>query len=457
MSLVLRADNRSLIKEGKSSFLADNYAAGVTSLVLKNGNGFSPNIGDSTTQFDITNTTGTTYRYTWDGTGTTPGTLQNLISVGGSIIVAAQNFTAANNGTFTITAVAATYFEVTNAAGVVESNKTIGTGSIKIYLYALLGNFGSETTEVVTISALTTNTLTVSTTLFAHAESTKVTIIPYNQIRFYHTTTATYATTDPITGYINIQPDSNFSVYSDTNNSTGFGWFVFYNSTSGKTSANCNAIPYAGFDDNSAKKILDSFFSLLNNKEQKAITNEEAFYWLNEGLTITQNALNIVNQEYTVAEPYTLSVTVALGAEYDWPSYFSSISSVSDLDGKNLDHIDIHDIKKNNANSGNSIMYYLRGRKIGFSPVPTVAATYYLYYRTLPTKVTSLYDSIYMPNNNFYLLINFMLYKAGLKLGRADAANQYKLFSDGLDVMRVTSNKQNDDAEEFEIEHRANI
>lgn len=456
MSLVLKAENRNLTKEGKSSFLANNYAAGVTSLVLKNGSGFSPGIGDSTTQFDITNPAGTTFRYTWDGTGTTPGTLQSLISVGGSIVVNAQNFTAANNGTFTITAVAATYFEVTNAAGAVESNKTIGTGSIKIYSYILLGNFGSETSEVVQVTALTTNTLTVSTTLFAHAESTKATIIPYNQVRFYHTTTATYATSDPITGYINIQPDSYFSTTTDTVNSTGFGWFVFYNSTTYKTSANCNAIPYAGFEDNSVKKIFDSFFALLNNKEQKAINNEEAFYWLNEGLTIAQNALNVVNQEYTVADPYTLSVTSGT-AEYAWPSYFSSISSVSDSDGETIGHVDIHDIKKNNADSGNSILYYLKGRKIGFSPVPTDAATYYLYYRTLPTKLTSLYDNVYMPNNNFYLLINFMLYKAGLKLGRADAASQYKLFSDGLDVMRVTSNKQNDDAEEFEIEHRANI
>ena len=457
MSLVLKAENRNLIKEGKSSFLANNYAAGVTSLVLKNGSGFSTDIGDSTTQFDITNPTGTTFRYTWDSTGTNPGTLQNLISVGGSIVVNAQNFTAANNGTFTITAVAATYFEVTNAAGVAENNKTIGTGSIRIYTYALLGDFGSETAEIVQISVLATNTLTVSTTLFAHAESTKITIIPYNQVKFYYTATATYATTSAVTGYINIQPDSYFSIASDTTNSTGFGWFVFYNSTTCKTSTNSNAIPYADFDDNSVKKILDSFFSLLNNKEQKAINNKEAFYWLNEGLTITQNALNIINQEYTVADPYTLSVTAALGAEYDWPTSFSSISSVTNTDGETIGHVDIHDIKKNNANSGNTILYYLRGRKIGFSPVPTAAATYYLYYRTLPTKLTSLYDSVYMPNNNFYLLINFMLYKAGLKLGRADAASQYKLFSDGLDVMRVTSIKQNDDAEEFEIEPRANI
>jgi hypothetical protein len=88
-------------------------------------------LGDSTTRFDITNTAGNTYRYTYDATGTDPN-VDHHIKVGSIVVIAAQNFTAANNGTFTVTAVAAAYFEVTNASGVVEANKTIGTGSIVV-------------------------------------------------------------------------------------------------------------------------------------------------------------------------------------------------------------------------------------------------------------------------------------------------------------------------------------
>ncbi len=88
-------------------------------------------LGDSTTQFDITNPSGTTYRYTWDTTGTDPD-IDGHVYVGDTLIINAQNFTAANNGTFAITGVAATYFDITNASGVAENNKTIGTGSIII-------------------------------------------------------------------------------------------------------------------------------------------------------------------------------------------------------------------------------------------------------------------------------------------------------------------------------------
>lgn len=86
----------------------------------------------STTQFDITNPVGTTTRYTWDGTGTDPlingGTVP--VAIGQTVQIQAQNFNAANNGTFTVTGVGTNYFEVTNASVVAETNKTVGTGYI---------------------------------------------------------------------------------------------------------------------------------------------------------------------------------------------------------------------------------------------------------------------------------------------------------------------------------------
>lgn len=88
-------------------------------------------LGTSTSQFDITNPSGSTFRYTWDTNGTDPN-IDHHLRVGSSVVVNAQNFSAGNKGTFTVTGVAANYFEVTNASGVVEGNKTIGTGSITV-------------------------------------------------------------------------------------------------------------------------------------------------------------------------------------------------------------------------------------------------------------------------------------------------------------------------------------
>lgn len=87
-------------------------------------------LGGSTTRFDITNPAGTTFRYTFDGTGTDPNFSAANNPVGSSIEFAAQNFTAANNGLFLVTGSGVNYVEVTNASGVAENDKTIGTGYV---------------------------------------------------------------------------------------------------------------------------------------------------------------------------------------------------------------------------------------------------------------------------------------------------------------------------------------
>ncbi len=88
-------------------------------------------LGSSTTQFDITNPSGTTFRYTWDTNGTDPN-IDHHMRVGSTVVINAQNFNSVNKGTFTVTGVSANYFEVTNASGTAETNKTIGTGSITV-------------------------------------------------------------------------------------------------------------------------------------------------------------------------------------------------------------------------------------------------------------------------------------------------------------------------------------
>ncbi len=91
----------------------------------------SADLGSSTTQFDVTNPAGDTHRYTFDGTGTDPAITTN-INAGDIVHITGSNLTAANRGSFTVNAVDTDYFEVTNASGVVESNKTLGTGVLRV-------------------------------------------------------------------------------------------------------------------------------------------------------------------------------------------------------------------------------------------------------------------------------------------------------------------------------------
>lgn len=88
--------------------------------------------GDSTSQFDITNPSGTTFRYTWDGTGTNPGINATTFPTGSLVWIGDTNFATANEGAFTITGSGTNYFEVTNASGVVESDKLLDTNQLSI-------------------------------------------------------------------------------------------------------------------------------------------------------------------------------------------------------------------------------------------------------------------------------------------------------------------------------------
>ncbi len=115
-----------------NKFITQDYNASATGLPVVNVyDTASTEIGDSTTQFDITNPAGTTFRYTFDGTGTDPNISLANNPIGSLMNFQAQNFTAANNGVFIVTGAGTNYVEVTNASGVAESNKTIGTGYIQ--------------------------------------------------------------------------------------------------------------------------------------------------------------------------------------------------------------------------------------------------------------------------------------------------------------------------------------
>lgn len=97
-------------------------------------------IGDSTSQFDVTNPGGNTFRYTWDTTGTNPGISTTTFPIGASVVISGTNLNAGNRGSFTVTGSGTNYFEVTNAGGVAENNKTIGSG----YISVLGGTFGLD-------------------------------------------------------------------------------------------------------------------------------------------------------------------------------------------------------------------------------------------------------------------------------------------------------------------------
>jgi len=91
--------------------------------------------GDSTTRIDITNTGGSTWRYTWDGTGTNPNINTTNFPVGASVYIAGYFMNPANKGVYLITGSGTNYFEVTNASGTSDLDQLLG-GANTLGVYA---------------------------------------------------------------------------------------------------------------------------------------------------------------------------------------------------------------------------------------------------------------------------------------------------------------------------------
>ena len=89
------------------------------------------------------------------------------------------------------------------------------------------------------------------------------------------------------------------------------------------------------------------------------------------------------------------------------------------------------------------LKYYLRSNYIGFTPTPTDYITCYLYYQTNSPTLASYLDYVDLPNNNFYCLLDYMLYRAAPIIG-GNAANYLQAFNNGLNNLVVTSHKQGD-------------
>jgi len=124
--------------------------------------------------------------------------------------------------------------------------------------YALLGNFGEATAEIVRIHASTApsgTTITLNAnTAYDHAVDTPLTIIEYNQIEYSRA--ATSGGTKSVLATQSIQPTRLESNYTDLTNTTGFGTVRFKNSTSTTYSEYSDEVNYTGLTYQSVNYIV---------------------------------------------------------------------------------------------------------------------------------------------------------------------------------------------------------
>ena len=281
------------------------------------------------------------------------------------------------------------------------------------------------------------------------------------------------------TQFVNVAADQFYTIFKDNVLTTGFGYFRWWNPREHIGTVVKSPVPYLGFPANSAKSIIDDFFSTLNSKELKLITRDDAFRWLSEGYSVALNELNLVNKEYGGLTPFAIT-TVAGQTEYALPANTSRIMRVWNIDADiAIPYIEYSSIKLLQQSNTSNLFYDIRGVKdletpdaslptrqgsddaaemwLGLSAEPSSVFNFQVQYLPKAVPIRKNYDALFLPNNNFYCLKDFMMFRASPKLGRGDGTSYYGLFNDEINKMKMNAIKQDNKPDSWGISPTANV
>ena len=169
---------------------------------------------------------------------------------------------------------AKTYLDADSASGV-TSLAANGT-DFSIGQYIVLGNPGSEKTEIVQIHASTpptAATITLATaTVFPHNRGDVVRFIPYNQIS---AEMATNGVTFSVVSTFNIRADASESYLQCANDLSTYSYrFRFLNSTTGLYGQYSPIVTGAGYADNTVYSVVNRALSQLGENIGDLITKQ---------------------------------------------------------------------------------------------------------------------------------------------------------------------------------------
>jgi hypothetical protein len=375
-----------------------------------------------------------------------------------------------------ITSAKYTYLKTNYSSGVTSISVLNATDTqFDNNVFLLLSNFGAEDAEIVQISSLDYNAGEIqltAPTLFSHSESTRVTVMPYDEIRFYWTSVPTFdiGTATPLTGYINIQPSDWYTTYDDIVNFTGYGWYFYRNSYINTTnpplglSQVSSAIPYVGFESNQTADIVRDFFSMLSNKELKLVTRDDALTWASEAYSRMRNKLNLTNIEYTASEVMALPI-IAGQTEYNLPDDFDHlISFIQGVNptipgswGGNKKDIDFIPLTEAYTFNGIGPRYYIRKFKLGILPTPSTDTTYYYMYQQKANRLSLNTDVVDLPNGGEYVIKDYMLYRAYQKFQNPQFKSFFESFTAGLNDMVIAAVKRDANLDTWGIQRQSNV
>jgi len=282
--------------------------------------------------------------------------------------------------------------------------------------FIVIGNPGSEFTEIVRISSLSgNNTINLATALkFSHYYSSPVTLIYYDKIEIERAISKEGPYT--LIATIDIAIDEDFTTFRDEEGDIDKFYRVRYkNSYNNKTSTYSSPLAGIGFTENSVRILLEKAKKLFSRYSDKIISREDWMEFLNEGYRVMINRILAINKDFGVK-----SITInPVDGKFPLPSDFLKVRRVfvkygtgKERPAKYLD-FGIYD-PSTMTFSDFSPVYYFEGNSIIVKPFKENTQLILRYYY-LPPKLQfddDVLDPAYILPSQASIVVDYVLKRA---------------------------------------------
>lgn len=299
--------------------------------------------------------------------------------------------------------------------------------------FVVIGNLGEEQCEIKKITSITNkDTITLTTNLsFAHEKNCKITVIDYDQVKFYKSTSETGSYTCVSTK--DIAANEPYTSYIDnTAIATDYFKVTYYNTNGSTESGFSDPMPAFGFPQYSLAMIIDAFLSEAQDPDEKFYKRSEIMLWTNDCKNDCFNKLAENNENFYSG--YHELAFVAGVNEIDLPADFKKLKMLQlSYDGNNYNlahHEDLANTTPNKSYESTDPKYYLKGTsKLGVRPTPTNAVTIgaKLWSEDHPADLKDDADELPSPLNRYLdMVMNYLWYRALRKDKKFTESRIYK-------------------------------
>lgn len=150
----------------------------------------------------------------------------------------------------------------------------------------MIGEMGQEKTEIVTLASVNANgtSLTIGPTLFSHEANTPITVLQFDQVKFYRSTAGINGPYTLLTTVdLDVDNQNLETTYDDTSAQDGYYYKVsMYNALAGVESDQGDPLPaITGWKTNQVGYIIDQILREVSDPNEQFVTRTELLGYFN--------------------------------------------------------------------------------------------------------------------------------------------------------------------------------